>query len=388
MTARKKPPQPYAGFEQGPIRPPSESGSLLIRVTRNCPWNHCAFCPVYKGTRFSLRPAEHVRRDIDTVHRHVESIREAAASDGRLDRDRVRRLSSDAPPGETAAFQAALHWFAGGLKSIFLQDANSLVIPPEEMIGILRHLRDRFPWAERITSYARSHTVARISGENLRKMREAGLNRIHIGMESGSDRVLARVRKGADKATQVRAGRKIKAAGMSLSEYVMPGLGGRDLSEEHARETADALNRIDPDFIRLRTLALPGGVPLAKAHRSGEFEKLGGRETVAEIRLFVASLSGIASRVVSDHILNLFQEVEGRLPEDRERMLAVLDGFLDMDPEDQCAYQVGRRIGVFSRLSDMESPGRMRRVRRAMDEHRITPENVDHVVEELMKRFI
>jgi radical SAM superfamily enzyme YgiQ (UPF0313 family) len=388
MTADKSSSQAYAGFEQGPIRPPSEAGSLLIRVTRNCPWNHCTFCPVYKKARFSLRPAEHVRRDIDAVHRHVERLREAADADGRLDRARVRRISAAVPSREVAAFQAALHWHANGLRSIFLQDANSLIVPPGEMIDILRRLQERFPDVERITSYARSHTIARISDENLRQMREAGLNRIHIGMESGSDRVLARVRKGADKATQIRAGRKVKAAGMSLSEYVMPGLGGRDLSEEHARETADALNRIDPDFIRLRTLALPGRVPLAREYREGRFEKPTDRETVAEIRRFIASLSGIGSRIVSDHVLNLFQEVEGRLPEDRDRMLSILDEFLEMDPERQCVYQVGRRLGFLSRLSDMESEHRTRRVRRVMDENGITPENVDGVVEELMKRFI
>lgn len=378
----------YAGFEQGPIRPPSEANSLLIRVTRNCPWNHCTFCPVYKGRQFSLRPADHVRRDIDAVHRHVARLQQAAGPDGRLDRRTVRQLSGETAGADNAAFQAALHWFAGGLRSIFLQDANSLIVPPEELIGILRHLRECFPRVDRITSYARSHTIARISDEHLRTMREAGLNRIHIGMESGADRVLKRVRKGSDQATQIRAGRKVNAAGMSLSEYVMPGLGGRALSDEHARETAHALNQINPDFIRLRTLALPGVIPLAEEYRAGRFDKMSDRETAAEIRTFIAALDGIQSRVVSDHILNLFQEVEGNLPEDRERMLEPLDRFLAMDPADRCVYQVGRRMGVFSRLSDMESPHRLRRARQAVQEHGITPDNVDDVIAEMMKRFI
>jgi len=155
------------------------------------------------------------------------------------------------------------------MHAIFLQDANSLIVKPDQLIRILRHLRSRFPWVDRITSYARSHTIARISDGNLRQMREAGLNRIHIGLESGSDAVLDRVRKGVDKRTQIKAGQKVKKAGMELSEYVMPGLGGKALSRDHALETADALNRINPDFIRLRTLALPGGIPLADEHRSG-----------------------------------------------------------------------------------------------------------------------
>jgi hypothetical protein len=329
-----------------------------------------------------------VHRDIDAVHRQVERLRTAAGPEGRLDRGRVRELSGETPGPETAPFQAALHWYAGGLRSIFLQDANSLIVPPEELIGVLRHLRECFPWVEWITSYARSHTIVRISDEDLFAMREAGLNRVHVGMESGSDRVLKRVRKGGDQATQIRAGRKAKAAGMSLSEYVMPGLGGRDLSAEHARETALALNQINPDFIRLRTLALPGVIPLAEECRAGRFEKMTDRETVAEIRTFIAGLAGIQSRVVSDHILNLFQEVEGNLPQDKERMLEPLDRFLAMDPEDQCVYQVGRRMGVFSRLSDMESPHRLRRVKGAIRAHGITPDNVDEAIGEMMKRFI
>ncbi len=385
-TEKKK--EEYGGFEQGPIRPPSEAYSLLIRVTRNCPWNRCTFCPVYKDARFSIRPVEHVIEDIDTVAKHVESLRRNMDQSGRIDRGDLGGLSDEVPRGESAAFNAAVQWFSGGMRSIFIQDANSLVIPPADLIRILEHLKNRFHWTERITSYARSRTIARIKDEDLASMAMAGLNRIHIGLESGSDKVLKMVRKGVSKETHVKAGQKVKNAGMELSEYVMPGLGGKKLSSEHARETADALNQIDPDFIRLRTLAIPDIVPLFKEWESGAFEKCTDVEMAKEILLFVESLHGIRCKIKSDHILNLFEEVEGDLPQDKEKITDVLKSFLALPPKQQCLYQAGRRLGVFRRLSDMESPRRLARVEQACQEHGITPENVDNVIDELMKRFI
>ena len=379
----------YQGFEQGPIRPPSEADSLLIRVSRNCPWNRCRFCPVYKGRRFSLRPVAHVLEDIDRVRRYVTPIRQAAEESGRLSPGDVRRIGEKVAPRDDGAFQAALHWAAGGMRSIFLQDANSLVIKPGDLGRILAHLRACFPWVARITSYARSHSVARIADADLAAFAAAGLNRIHIGLESGSDQVLARMKKGVTKAVHVKAGRKIKRAGMELSEYVMPGLGGRDLSRDHAIETADCLNRIDPDFIRLRTLAIPNHTELYQDFEAGGFAKLTDREMAEETLLFLEHLEGIGSTVKSDHILNLFQEVEGRLPEDKAAMTGVIREFLAMAPEDQMLYQVGRRLGLFSRLADMTaSPERRARAEATCRRYGIHPGNVDQTIDELMKRFI
>jgi radical SAM superfamily enzyme YgiQ (UPF0313 family) len=388
MTQRQHDKDHYHGFEQGPIRPPSEASSLLVRVTRNCPWNHCAFCPVYKGARFSVRREAHVIDDIDALHRHVKTLKGLADGSGHILRQDISACMQGLAAHEQQAFGAALNWYAGGMRAIFLQDANSLVVKPDQLIRILRHLRSRFPWVDRITSYARSHTIARISDDNLRQMREAGLNRVHIGLESGSDAVLSLVRKGVDKRTQIKAGRKVKKAGIELSEYVMPGLGGKDLSRDHALETADALNRINPDFIRLRTLALPGGIPLAEEHRSGRFVKLNDIDMGREIRLFIESLDGITSMIVSDHILNLFEEVQGRLPEAKPDILAVLDRFLDLSPQDQSRFQVGRRLGIFTRLIDMNSPKRLAKVDAFCAQHGVTPDNVDEMIDEMMKRFI
>ncbi len=379
--------EPYKGFEQGPIRPPSEAQSLLIRVTRNCPWNHCSFCPVYKGERFSLRPLAHVLADIDAVHRYVVRIKDLGER-GSLEASALGNLARQGRGEDPAALQAALHWHSAGMRSVFLQDANSLVIRPSELIAILQHLRLRFPWLRRITSYARSHTVARIADADLAAMAVAGLNRIHIGLESGADAVLLMMRKGTSKEEHIRAGRKIKAAGIELSEYVMPGLGGQHLSELHARESADALNHIDPDFIRLRTLSIPRHIPLWRELQEGRFHKCSDLETAREIRLFIASLKGIASRIKSDHILNLFQDLEGRLPGDQARLISILDEFLTLDPEERCRYQVGRRLGLLAGLADLRQPSRRERVEQACRELGITAANADATIDELMRRFI
>jgi hypothetical protein len=376
----------YRGFEQGPIRPPSEAGSLLIRITRNCPWNRCSFCPVYKGAEFSLRPVDDVLEDINRVHGYVQALRDAVDRRGRLLHEDVVAITGRA--ADRAAAGAAVQWGRAGMQSIFLQDANSLVIKPERLIAILDHLRNCFPWVTRITSYARSHTIARISPENLRQIALSGLTRIHIGMESGSDAVLAKVKKGVDKATHILAGRRVKEAGIELSEYLMPGLGGRELSNEHARESADALNQINPDFIRLRTLALPTHVELYREQQEGRFAPLTDLEVVRELVVFCQSLKGITSRLASDHILNLFEDLEGHYPEDKPRLLALLQGFLELDPEEQMLYRVGRRLGLFRSLTDLADQPSRNQVSETCLRLGITPANVDQAVAELTRRFI
>jgi radical SAM superfamily enzyme YgiQ (UPF0313 family) len=381
--------QPYTGFEQGPIRPPSEAGSLLIRVSRNCPWNRCAFCPVYKGAKFSLRPVEHVLRDIDAARRQADAVLALGANGLPPARERLNETLRALPEEDRGPFAAACHWiFAGGMANVFLQDANALFMRTDGLVRILEHLRRRFPEVRRVTAYARSHTVANKPADELRALAQAGLNRVHIGMESGSDAVLERVKKGVTKAQQVEAGQKVKAAGMELSEYVMPGLGGRALSETHARESADALNRINPDFIRLRTLAIPGSTPLFEEWESGRFDKMTETETVAEIALFIECLDGIDSELKSDHILNLLGELDGRLPGDKPRLLALCRRFLDLPPAERALFQVGRRIGRMHRLDDLDDPAARAGARQVMAQFGVTPDNVDAVTDALMRQFI
>lgn len=342
-------------FEQGPIRPPSEARSLLLRVTRNCPWNRCEFCPVYKNETFSIRPVEDVKKDIDTAGEMVERIRELAwktGRAGRLDGGLAQALLQD--PESSDSFRNVVLWVYYGQESVFLQDANTLVVKTSDLAEILRYLKEKFPNVRRITSYARSQTLARKPVDDLKTLRAAGLNRIHVGLESGSDEVLTFVRKGTTAAQHIEGGRRVVEAGIELSEYVMPGLGGRALSEVHARETARVLNAINPNFIRLRSLALPQGTRLRQKWESGEFERLNDEEIVREIRLLVENLDGITSYVASDHMLNLLEDVEGQLPQEKPRILASIDRFLALPLEERLLFQLGRRLGLFRFLEDLE----------------------------------
>ena len=385
---KKKKKDIYKGFEQGPIRPPSEANSLLIRLTRNCPWNHCTFCRVYKKGNFSLRSVENIIKDIDFLHAYTEKIKALVKPGMHAGREIMNTIYKSFEENDRVALSAAMNWYLSGMKSIFLQDANSLIMKPDDLVFVLEHLKKCFPDVERITSYARSHTIVRIKQEDLQRMADAGLNRIHIGMESGSDIVLKKTRKGATKADHIKAGLKVKQAGMELSEYVMPGLGGIEYSIEHAMETASALNSINPDFIRIRTLAVTNGTALALEAKTGEFEKPTDVMMAKELRLFIESLDGIDSTIKSDHILNLFETINGKLPEDKEKMIEIIDYFFDLEPEKRVLYQMGRRMGFFRGPHDMDNSLHIERVKQACEQYGVTPQNVDSVIDELMKRFV
>ena len=387
MKVNMKREEEYHGFEVGPIRPPSESRSLLLRITRNCPWNKCKFCGIYKGEKFSIRPVSHVVKDIDLIKEYVDEIQRIIKQSEGAERE-LKEFNDRLSENEWIAFHSALNWIRGGMTSIFIQDANSLIIKPDDLVEILKHLRKTFPQVERITSYARSRSVARISDKDMACIAEAGLNRIHIGMESASDEVLDIVRKGVDKKMHIIAGLKVKRAGIELSEYFMPGLGGEKYSRANALETATAMNTINPDFIRIRTLVIPDNTELFKDYQSGAFAKIGDVKMAEEILLFLENLKGITSTLKSDHILNLFQEAEGRLPVDKERMTAPIRKFLTMEPGEQMIYMIGRRAGIFSRLDDMKNPELLKRAEKARDAHQVTIDNVEDFTAEMMKRFI
>jgi len=219
-------------------------------------------------------------------------------------------------------------------------------------------------------------------------MASAGLNRIHIGLESGSDKVLKMVKKGTDKATQIAAGQKVKRACIELSEYFMPGLGGKALSRENALESADALKQIKPDFIRLRTLAMPAAAPLTEQFKEGSFDKMGEVDTVRELLLFLEELADIGSNVKSDHVLNLFPEVDGVLPDDKESMLQPLREFLQLAPAEQMIFCIGRRTNRIARFSDLANPVQRGYALEMCSELGVTVENFDDVIDSLMQQFI
>ncbi len=334
-------------FEQGPIRPPSEARSLLVRVSRNCAWNRCAFCPVYKGSRPSNRPLDEILRDVDAMAAAADAMRAAGASEA------LRR--GDVPP---EAFQVAL-FLAGGARNVFLQDADPVAAPPEKLAAVLRHVRSRFPTASRVTTYARAATLARRTQDQIRSVREAGLTRVHVGLESGSEELLKAVEKGCTPDEFVEAGRRVLDAGMELCFYVMPGLGGRAASAAHAAGSADVIRRTAalapperPLVVRLRTTAVPPGTPLAEAACAGTFDLPDDVETAAEIRAMLEALGDARVEIRSDHVLNLLPEIEGSWPADRPRLLGILDEFLGMPPLERARFVVGRRIGAYRSPAD------------------------------------
>ena len=276
-------------YEQGVIRPPSEARSLLVRVTRNCPWNQCLFCPAYKGVKFSRRSVAEVKADIDAM---------------------AKEYGKHSNMIETA----------------FLQDADSLILKTDQILEILRHIKVRFPRLERVTTYARATTLKRKSVEEFMQLKEAGLTR------------------GITPEDILEAGRKVMAAGISLSEYIMPGVGGRTLSEEHARETARLLNQVGPDFIRVRTFGLHPKSPMKKMADAGTFLPMTDEEIVAEIRLLLSCLDEIHSYFsCGDYSPNLLMQVNGYLDEKKADMLSELDKFLSLTPEQKKAYSLIRR---------------------------------------------
>ncbi len=378
-------------FEQGPIRPPSEARSLLVRVTRNCPWNKCAFCNSYRDTAFSLRTVEEVRNDIRAAGEIAAEIRSLSwqmGEGGRVTADVINRIwNPDGPYSD--GFRSVGAWLYYGGESVFLQDANSLIVKTADLVEILHFVKETFPHVTRITSYCRSKTAARKSVEELKSLREAGLSRIHIGMESGYDPLLAFIRKGTTAAEHVEGGKRIVAAGISLSEYVIPGLGGTRWSKEHAEETARTINQINPDFIRLRSLHVVRGTDLDGLMRSGAFSPLGDEDVVREIRRFIECLEGVESTLVSDHILNLLEELEGKLPEDRERLLDAIDRYFALPPTDRLIFRIGRRRGLYRKLDDLSDRPTYGRLKQVVDDYmKAEPGRLEQDLFRLMHHYI
>nr|MDO8089959.1 radical SAM protein [Candidatus Sigynarchaeota archaeon] len=282
------------GFEFPPYRPPSEAYSMLIRVTRNCPWNKCAFCNMYKGQRFSRRPLEDVKRDIS--------------------------MAADV---------------YGERPTMFWGDSNSIILKTEELEELLNHTYKVYPNLKRVTSYARAKTIIRTKTvQELKRLHEAGLTRLHVGLETGDDWLLRFINKGATAEEMVKAGRMVVESGIELSEYVILGLGGVERSETHAKETAKVLNQIDPAFIRVRTLVPIPTTPLYEVFEKGLLHLCSPLDVLKETRSLIAELE-VNSEFLSDHVSN-YLPVNGKLPEDKDDLLEYLDSnieLLEVDPE-------------------------------------------------------
>ncbi|MDF2957226.1 MAG: Radical SAM superfamily enzyme YgiQ [Candidatus Alkanophagales archaeon MCA70_species_1] len=217
-------------------------------------------------------------------------------------------------------------------KTAFIGDSDSPIIKTEDFVEILKFLRAEIPSLRRVTSYARAKTIYRKKEEYLRALREAGLTRLHLGLETGSDELLRRVKKGATAEEMIKAGRKAKAVGFEISEYVILGLGGREFFEtrEHALETARVLNEINPHFIRFRTLVPLPGTPIYEKYVSGELELLTPHEVLKEALTIIENLE-VESWVSFDHISNPYPIPDAKLPEEKEHLLEDLRFALSLD---------------------------------------------------------
>ena len=375
-------------FELGPIRPPSEAYSLLLRATRNCPWNRCQFCPVYKGQKFELRPAEDMIKDIETAKAISDEIKELIWRMGYG--DRLRDVAATIYNGyqHNASIRNVSLWLWAGGESAFLQDANTVIMRTPDLARVVSFLKQAFPELKWITSYTRSKTAAKKSLEELKELKDAGLSRLHIGLESGSNLVLSYVEKGVSAEEHIVGGKKVKGAGISLCEYVMPGLGGRKMSSDHVIGTATVLNEIDPDHIRLRTLHIHQDVPLWSKVEAGDFELQTEDEVVEEIGKLIEKLE-FTSQLKSDHILNLLPEVEGKFPEAKPACLATINRYLALPSQERLNFRLGRRAGYYEKLDDLYDAHKHQKVDEAIK--RIAseaPDSVDEVILQLKASFI
>jgi radical SAM superfamily enzyme YgiQ (UPF0313 family) len=276
-------------YDFPPFRPPNEAQSALIRITRGCPWNRCAFCAMYKHLAFEPKSLEEIKEDVHLARK-----------------------------------------IYGKARSIFLGDSDNLI--HQDLPEIVSFIRKIFPEAERTTSYARSKTILRNKMEFLVATRRAGLDRLHLGLESGDPVTLDFLCKGATPDQMIKAGQKAKEAGFEVSFYVMNGAGGRERWKEHALESARVLNQAGPDFIRLRTLTIQPGTPLDEKLRKGEFILTTPLERIKEVELFIQSLDLKDCYLASDHVTNylwaghavIYRGISGLLPKDKPGMLETL----------------------------------------------------------------
>ncbi|NPA15960.1 MAG: radical SAM protein [Deferribacteres bacterium] len=272
------------------FRPPSEAYSLILQITIGCSYNKCTFCGMYKTKKFREKSLEEIEEDL---------------KEAKLILPRVRR--------------------------IFLADGDPLVVDTEKMIEILKMIKRYYPDAERISAYATPQNLLEKSEEELKAIREQGLSLLYVGVESGSDEVLRRVKKGVNQKEMVQALNKGKKSGFKLSTTFILGLGGRELSHEHALESAKVVNLTQPDYTAALTLMLIPGTLLHYQAQKGEFSIPTERDIMKEMLAFVENIN-VKTTFRSNHVSNLIP-IKGELPKDRERLSNLLTRYILMTPE-------------------------------------------------------
>jgi radical SAM superfamily enzyme YgiQ (UPF0313 family) len=272
------------------IRPPVEAYSLLIAVTGGCSWNNCVFCGTYRGIQdYAIRPLEEVLETID--------------------------YESSMYPNQ---------------RTIFLAGGNPTSAPTDYLCKIIRHVRKRFKYVQRVSCYSKALDIVRKTDEELRQLAEAGLDIVYMGLESGSNTVLRIMKKGTNDKTFIKVGRRLLAAGIKLSLYVLLGLGGYEHSAEHIKGTAHVLTEINPTVFRFRTLNVSPNIPLWNKLQSGEFTELNPVDTLREERDIIKLLGeNVTSEVYNDHMNNYFPGATKNIQKDRELFINSLNKLID-----------------------------------------------------------
>lgn len=359
-------------FDIGPMGAIGEQGSLLLRVTRNCPWNRCLFCPLYKGRKFQYRTAEEIKRDINVVKFLADEL--AAVSfelgfNGQVNSEVamsfVRKNPDIFQPGRVddrmldlryASLSNVCNWLDSGGNHVFLQDADALIMKTHDLVAVLKHLKDTFPRIGRVTCYARSKSCLHKSRGQLKEIREAGLSRVLVGIESGYDPVLDFMGKGVTAREHIEAGRMVIDSGMGFVAFVMPGLGGRSWTEGHIRETTRVLNEIQPQLVRLRSLAIQEDSPLYESWKRGDFEPPTDDGMVEEIRQLVNGLNFFCY-IEAGQLTNILFELRGRLPEQKAYLLHLIQRYQTMPPEQRLRFRFERYLKNY--LSYIEQVGKL-----------------------------
>jgi len=281
-------------YDFPPYRPPNEAASALIRASRGCPWNKCLFCTMYKTIKFKTKSIEEAKKDIDK------------AAD-----------------------------IYKGAKTVFIADSDSLVM--KDIEEIIQYIRQRFPDIDRLTTYARAKTLMKLGKKRLKKIKKAGLTRVHVGLESGDRQTLDYMQKGETPEEMIAGGKAARDAGLELSFYLLIGAGGKDRLIEHAVESANVCNKVNPDFIRLRTLVVQQGSLLEEKKNSGQYKPTLPIEKLKEVRMFIEKLDVKNCKFASDHFTNniwvnnvvIYRGVYGTLPKEKQDMLDSLDETLN-----------------------------------------------------------
>jgi hypothetical protein len=331
-------------IEMGPMGPIGEGEALILRVSRNCPWNQCLFCPVYKGKRFSARSVEEIKRDIEATRRVCNLLNEVSWDTGftgsiekQVVETLIRRhpeIYGQYPISVTETQWLALeslsnvaNWMLCGAKRVFLQDANALFMKSEDLIEVLQFLKKSFPTIETITCYARSKTCERKSSEELKELRDAGLSWCFVGIESGCDDVLNYMRKGVKGREHISGGQKIMDSGIRMAAFVMPGLAGnnKELMQRHVHDTLTVLNEVRPTEVRVRSLAILESAPLYTKWEAREFEAPSEDQMIDELRMLLEGLR-FDCTIETLQMTNVFT-MKGRLSEKKRELLEQIGSY-------------------------------------------------------------